>query len=154
MKYGDINIPEQIASHSSALTNLRISKVLEKIDAWKEESWARPNVPNIQRYFANIYSLFDNVFMLLHEEELSEIKDNFAAFWKIFNGLADRKNENIRSCFALLFCCDEINRVLRVGLQKYEYFFRIGTREPKKIEEALRIIKVGGGIFGGRIESV
>lgn len=141
-------IPEQIASHSSVLTNRRIDIILQKIDYWKEESWARPCVPNVERYFANLYSLFDNVFVVLNQNEIEEIVRCFAKYWELKNTLQNKENQNLKNVYGMLFICDNLNRIMKAGLQKYEYFFRIGTRDVHRIEDGLKIIHAGGGIFG------
>jgi len=142
-------IPDEIRSHSSFLTNKRLDIVITKLDYYKEEAWATPNIPNIGRYFACLYTLFDNVFSVLHKEHLDNLKILFTDYWNKYNTLQDEKKQSFRTVYELLFICDEINREMKWSLQRYEYFFKLGTQSVKSTETGLAIIHQGGGFFGG-----
>lgn len=149
MKEVEIGWQEQISSHSSLLTNKRIDLILQKIDIYKEASWSNPCIPNIEKYFANLYTLFDNIFVLLNKEEIEKIKYHFNFYWFVKNSLQDRNNQNMKNVFTLLFICDTVNRIMKAALQRYEYFFRFQMKSVARIEDGLKIIEEGGGLFGG-----
>lgn len=143
---------DQINSHSSVLTNRRLDITLQQINYWKTTSRSKvpPIMPDIQEYFSNLCTLFDDVYTILNPNEILEMKYYFEEYWKLFVLLmSDKSKQNIQNMYKLLNICNHIDRSLKAGLQKYEYFFRIGTRDVKKIEEGKKILQSGGGFFGG-----
>lgn len=145
---------EEIRSHSSVLTNLRLDRVFALIDFWKYTAWSNPVLDNIKNYFSALYTCYDVVFPVLNEEENMELKDLFNGFWTTFLSLTDEDKRNLQSSYKMLIFLDNVNREIRGGLQKRNYFFKLGTPDIKGIDRSYKVLKEGGGLFGYREKQV
>lgn len=145
---------EEIRSHSSYLTNIRLDIVFRKLDMCQEEAWKNPCLPNIKDYFAELNCVFSNVFVVFDVDDIKRIKQLFGRYWRLFVSMQDKGNQTARNMYAMLFVCDEINRVIKGLLQSFNYFFRKEQKAVKTIEKALEVISEGGGFFGGKAPEV
>lgn len=144
---------DEIASHSSVLTNDRIDNILRAVDNWKINSWIIPSEENVRHYFANVFCLFDNVFMILTADARlivdNGLRDYLTLWFKLVRNEIEGEDQKKLTLWHLLTLLDAINWEIRGDLQKYQYFFRTEVKDIKKVEEALIKLKEGGGIFGG-----
>lgn len=149
----EVELGETIASHSSFLTNRRIDIVLREVDAWEIQAWSRPKIQHVESYFAALKCLFHEVFTALNESELKLLKNKFEEYWENYvETLKNQAKHTPKQLYGLLFICDSINRIIRAALQRHGYFFVKIRREPRCIEDVLKIVEGGGGIFG-KLES-
>jgi hypothetical protein len=149
-KPGGYSEKEEIMSHSAYLTNFRLSKIMEEIDRDKVQCWKNTKVENVICYFASTYALFDSIYFLMDpKNELKEVRDKFAEYWKLYVKVTQVKGEQkSEHVYAMLMLVDDINRKMKAVLQGYRYFFRTGFMDAKRIEDCLTVLKEKGGIFG------
>lgn len=144
---------DYVTSHSSFLTNDRIDVILRNMDNWKVLSWQTPTVINISKYFSNLYNFYDNVFMILREEAQTFIQGKFREYFRAWFLMLERQEgeakDNLMRNYKLLILLDIINYEIKADLQRGQYFFRTEERDIKRIEDGLKKLKEGGGLFGG-----
>jgi hypothetical protein len=141
---------DEITSHSSALTNLRIHELFISIDHIKIQSWFEITEKNIRDYYSKISNLYDNVFMIMDSATQDDINFELSSYLKQwFESINNGKVSDININITQLIRLDKVNWIIRANLQKKSYFFREGEHNIKKIEDGLSKLVKGGGIFGG-----
>lgn len=139
---------EEIRSHSSVLTNLRLDVIFSLIDRRKLDAWDNPLLDSIKKYFSAVYTAYDNTWVVFDEAENTELNSLFTQYWNLFKGLAFEQNRTISNAYEMLTALDNINRYIKGSLQKRSYFFKLGTPDIKGIDKSYHILKEGGGLFG------
>lgn len=139
---------EEIRSHSSVLTNLRLDLVFSLIDRRKLDAWDNPILDNVKKYFSALYTAYDNVWPVLSKEENEELTGLFKNYFTLFFGLKKESTRTLSTSYQMIGILDFINRFIKGSLQKRSYFFKLGTPDVKGIEASYKVIKEGGGLFG------
>jgi len=139
-------IRREVDSHSSALTNRSIKDLLDINSRDGYDLLAsKPNPTISLRFFSGLIQSYQRVKDLFNPKTVNE---------KIGNKLIELNNEGYTIIlrmrktgkFKSIDEIEELNRIsffmqnlMITGLQNLNYFFRIGTKEPKGIDEALKI---------------
>ena len=141
---------KEIYSHSSMLTNARLDDVFKGLMSAKTKAWINPsNLEGINVYFSMLYTLFDEIYPILEPNHNKEIMKSFEDYFRKYFEMIKNKQTSLKACYILLNYLNKIDRIIKGDLQKKQYFFKIGEKEVKGVEESIRIVSSGGGFFGG-----
>lgn len=142
----------EIRSHSSILTNKRVHDLFSWADYANIAAFRNTNIPSIHEYFVIINTLIDNTFMLIDKDGLSEViklRDKYWDHYHYFMGLKKGDKYQGKRLMDMLFATERMDQLIRAGLQKKQYFYKVGERDIRDIDTAIEIVRKGGGIFGG-----
>ncbi len=137
---------KEIDSHSSGLTNLKISRILDKvIESGYEATTAFP--PSIQSaiaYHGWVLELFmetTSLYYGLDEEKSKEIDRLIVRGEKFVYVLQINPKSPQLFVIELIQNSKRLRYLMHNMLQRMNFFFRIGVREPKGIAETLELFK-------------
>jgi len=140
---------EEIASHSSLLTNRRLDIMFQRLDEFRIKAWCNPCIPDVRDFFSVISGIYNNVYIVFDEKENKKILSHFNDFHKIyFSVQTDEEEQSIGNVYKMLLMLDRIQRLIVGYFQKRRYFFRIEQKDVKGVERAIEVMEQGGGFFG------
>ena len=142
---------DDIKSHSSILTNDRLSYLFGTLDGACMTALIEPGLMNIHKYFSCIRTIYLDVFVIMDaktNDKLLELQKKYLESWRQLLTPAEKRTKAV-DLIEMLYFCDLINMIIKMELQMGRYFFRTEARDAKDIQEGLQKMVEGGGIFGG-----
>lgn len=136
---------QEIDSHSSALTNQRINELFKIANMAEIEvnSSLAPTIQQAVGYHSILVSIYNETSSVYDadEELYNSINDCVKNGITVANYLKQNHNAKQGDVIWLVNNCTYFRQLIHRGLQKQNYFFRIGRPEPKGIKAALEIFK-------------
>ena len=121
-----------IDSHSSFLNNQRIQKRLIDVDATAIAASTSLTLQSVNAYYSCIEQLYINLADVIPEDKRQKIEEARANYNYIMRLLDSepltRNRKTLQVCLQL---CKSINYLIISGLQDFDYFFRIGNKQTK-----------------------
>ena len=133
--------PQEIQTYSAYLTNKRLDLLFTRMDDVTTQAWNEVNLPNLQAYFSVIKAIYNWAFVVFKIEENRQIMECFDDYYVLFFGLLQEEEQNLQTCYKILFILDRITQLIIADFQKQGYFFRTGVKETKGIEAALEMLE-------------
>lgn len=125
--------------------------LFEAADETNARALTNTSIPTARHFFAVVNTIYDNVFTILRQEENTKIIELRNAWYDIFFSIGEKDKELFKKVFRLYVVAERMYQLVIAYLQAKQYFFRIGSREDKGIEAAIKVIEQGGGIFGKKL---
>ncbi len=140
-----------IKSHSSFLTNERISTLFNLIDIYSVEAQANPmNIPLVKYYYSLVYQLYKNIKPLITSSDVIRVRYNlstkiqgvyipdviFSFLEKIIYYGDLNKKWTLRRIRVILKHLNNLEVLLRDVLQSLQYFFRLNYNQKIELSQA------------------
>lgn len=143
----DIERRTEIESHSSYLTNQRVSKIFDILNMLSMDvSSSKLNPELSMQFFGATLTLFNETHYVYTQKENAEIKqeiDNCLKEANIINTTFQYTEKFGREeVINLNQLCFRARYLMTTGLQNLKYFLRLAKQEPKGIDAALKIFKL------------
>jgi hypothetical protein len=132
-----IKTPMEIATYQAWLTNKRLDALFSKHDEIVIEAWSNVNIPNLQGYFAVLKAMYNWGEFLFSQKQNQRIGNLIDAYWEKFFGLLSKEQQNLQTCYEILFILDQITHHILGYFQLKGYFFLLREKETRGIEAAL-----------------
>ncbi len=136
------DLRKEVESHSSALTNIRISEIKKVV--WMigfQVMSSRPNPMLRLEFFAAILEYFLETKDIYDSDDLGKIETKVKEGNRISALLRVKQTANPKNMENLIQVCLALQYMINTALQKKGYFFRMGKRDPKGIDAALNMFK-------------
>jgi len=121
-----------IDSHSSQINNKRLQMLFFNIDQSAPLANNTLHFSMINSYFNNVKQLYMNVKSILSKEEYEKCDEKMDEYYALVNLIetqpVKRTKSNLRK---LIRITEEFNFNIMNNLHQFDYFFRMGNRQPK-----------------------
>ena len=133
---------EEITSHSSLLTNQRLSLVFGMCDNACMTAYSNTNIPNIHNYFASVKTIYNTVFSAFNIITCKKIEKYMDEYYELYFSFVKKENATLKNCYKLLFIVDKMHKKIVETLQEMHYFFRKEVFEKRGMGSALEGLKM------------
>lgn len=137
---------KEIESHSSALTNQRISRILITVTdiEMNINSLYKPSVQDALQYYAAVFSQFMETSSAHWHSDLEsgkKINEAIIRLEAMANYIRNAPPNHVQHghIIEMIRMCKHLRHMMHTSLQFLDYFFRIGSKDPKGIKETLML---------------
>lgn len=122
---------KRIDSHTSQYNNRRIQDLLALISMLANKASNTRHITDIRAYYNSVEELYRNVGAVISArvDEIEQVRNGYESLLMVVE--LDEDSRTYYNIKQLLGFTKQMHWEIMWGLQKLEYFFRIGIRNPK-----------------------
>lgn len=124
---------KKFESHASFQTNMRMTILFGTVDMLGPRAWQSMKLQDIQAYFQQVNQIFKNVKDVLDTAlQADSCRKKYMQLFELAN--TDPRYRGHKSLRMLLELTDEMFSQIVTGMQRWSYFYRIGSHQKKGLK--------------------